>query len=255
MSRRCANARYARQPAAVWVLITRRLLAETADLLRRAARKAFILCAITVAACSSTPNRPPPSMPEVAQATAATTEPGAPPPIPPEAAQRFDNAITLLSAGDLPRAEAEFKRLAEMYPEYSGALTNLGILYLKSDKLAEAEQSLRAAIERSPTNAVAFNQLGIVYRRLGRFKDADAAYSRALTIDPNYALAHLNLGVLCDLYLQQPERALAAFERYVALTSTPDTRVASWMKELQGRVKTQTGHSQPGKSSGEGAVQ
>ena len=175
---------------------------------------------------------------ETAEAT-APIEPVGPPPIPAEATQRFENALTLLSAGDLARAEPELRRLADTYPEYSGALANLGILYLKSGKLPEAEKALRAATERSPQNAAAFNQLGIVYRKMGRFKDADAAYSKALGIDPNYALAHLNLGVLCDLYLQQPARALAAFERYTALASKPDPRVANWMKELQSRAKTQ----------------
>jgi tetratricopeptide (TPR) repeat protein len=81
-----------------------------------------------------------------------------------------------------------------------------------------------------------FNQLGIVYRKLGRFKEADAAYSEALRIDPGYALAHLNLGVLCDMYLQQPQRALAEFERYLQLVPNPDARVSGWVKELKARV-------------------
>lgn len=170
---------------------------------------------------------------------AAPVVPVGPPPIPPEATQRFENALTLLSAGDLARAEPELKKLAETYPEYSGALANLGILYLKSGKLPDAEKALIAATQRSPQNAMAFNQLGIVYRKMGRFKDADAAYGKAIAADPNYALAHLNRGVLYDLYLQQPDRALASFERYSALVEKPDTRVATWVKELQGRVKSQ----------------
>jgi predicted Zn-dependent protease len=204
-------------------------------------RVTLIVLAVALFACSSSPPKekatPPPTKQETVEV--APPEPVGPPPIPPEATQRFENALTLLSAGDYARAEPELKRLAETYPEYSGALANLGILYLKTNKLADAEKALKAATTRGPENAFAFNQLGIVYRKLGRFKEADAAYSKALAIDPNYALAHLNLGVLCDLYLQQPERALAAFERYSALTTKPDARVAGWMKELKGRVKPQ----------------
>ncbi len=225
--------------------------------------KSFLQClsvaviAALVVACSSSPskdgpdaadqkaseskqsNRKKSKAKDEAVEVAAPVEPVGPPPIPAEATQRFENALTFLSAGDLSRAEPELKQLADAYPEYSGALANLGILYLKSGKLVEAEKALRGAVERSPQNALAFNQLGIVYRKLGRFKEADAAYGKALEIDPNYALAHLNLGVLCDLYLQQPDRALSAFERYSALTEKPDARVAAWMKELQGRVKAQ----------------
>jgi hypothetical protein len=46
----------------------------------------------------------------------------------------------------------------------------------------------------------------------------------------------LNLGVLCDLYLQQPERALEAFERYLSLAGTPDEKVSAWVKELKVRL-------------------
>ena len=64
-----------------------------------------------------------------------------------------------------------------------------------------------------------------MYRKLGRFTEADESYQHAVQVDPQYALAWLNLGVLCDLYLQQPERALEAFERYLALAASPDAKV------------------------------
>lgn len=196
--------------------------------------------------CSSTPKKD--SGSQAAQSSKATGVkgdknavvepeiPAGPPPIPPEATQAFERAVTLLSAGDLDAAIKEFQHLSEKYPDYAGPQINLGIAYSKGGKLDEAEKALKAATQRGEPNAAAFNQLGIVYRKLGRFKDADAAYSEAVRIDPGYALAHLNLGVLCDMYLQQPQRALTELERYMQLTPSPDARVATWVKELQGRV-------------------
>ena len=64
----------------------------------------------------------------------------------------------------------------------------------------------------------------------------DVAYQRAVEIDPNYAIAYLNLGVLCDLYLQQPQRALEAYERYLSLAGTPDEKVNGWVTELKKRL-------------------
>jgi tetratricopeptide (TPR) repeat protein len=214
-----------------------------------------------LAACSSSPSRDDDSVatkPE-AQTSGKQTKtkskskddaalpevPAGPPPIPPEATQQFERALTLLGGGDLGPAEAEFKKLNATYPEYSGPLVNLGVIYLKSGKYAEAEKSLRAAIELSPMNAAAFNQLGIVYRNMGRFKDADTAYRQAISADPNYGLAHLNLGVLCDLYLQQPERALESFERYLQLVSNPDPKVNAWVKELRSRLGIKTPTAEP----------
>lgn len=156
--------------------------------------------------------------------------------LPPEAVQQFDRAVALMSSGDLAAAEQGFRALATAYPSYSGPLLNLGILQAKAGKLDAAEKAIRDAIARNGNNAAAFNQLGIVYRKLGRFKEADEAYTRAVQIDPNYALAYLNLGVLCDLYLQDPQRALEAYERYLSLASPPDAKVSGWVTELKKRI-------------------
>jgi tetratricopeptide (TPR) repeat protein len=158
------------------------------------------------------------------------------PVLPPEAVQQFDRAVTLMSSGDLAAAEQGFRALAAAYPSYSGPLLNLGILHAKAGKLDEAEKAIREAIARNGNNAAAFNQLGIVQRKQGKFKEASDAYTRAVQIDPNYALAWLNLGVLCDLYLQEPERALEAYERYLATASSPDAKVNGWVSELKKRI-------------------
>jgi Flp pilus assembly protein TadD len=175
--------------------------------------------------------------------------PVGPPPVPPEATQQYEKALTLLSAGDYAAAAKELQHLSETYPEYSGPQANLGIVYLKTGKLTEAEKALKAATQRGEPSAPTYNQLGIVYRKLGRFKDADAAYSEALRIDPGYALAHLNLGVLCDMYLQQPQRALAEFERYLELVPNPDARVPGWVKELKARVGVKSPPADPAVSA------
>jgi len=156
--------------------------------------------------------------------------------LPPEAVQQFEKAVALMGSGDFAAAEQGFRALAAAYPTYSGPPLNLGILHAKAGKLEEAEKEIRDAIARNGNNAAAYNQLGIVYRKQGKFKEADEAYTRAVQIDPNYALAYLNLGVLCDLYLQEPERALEAYERYLSLASAPDAKVSAWVSELKKRI-------------------
>lgn len=184
---------------------------------------------------AATTKIPPKSNKATPAATAAEAAP-VEAPLPPEAVQQFDNAVAMVSAGNLAAAEQAFRALSTAYPSYSGPLVNLGILHAKAGRLDEAEKTLRSALERKADNAAAYNQLGMVYRRQGRFKDADEAYSRAVQVDPNYANAYLNLGVLCDLYLQQPQRALEAFERYLSLVTTPDEKVGAWVKELKVRL-------------------
>lgn len=172
---------------------------------------------------------------EKAAAEAAAGVP-AEPVLPAEAVQQFERAVQAMSSGDLATAEQGFRSLATAYPSYSGPLLNLGILHARAGKLDEAEKVIRDAIARNDNNAAAFNQLGIVQRKQGKFKDANDAYTRAVQIDPNYALAWLNLGVLCDLYLQEPQRALEAYERYLSTASSPDAKVNGWVTELRKRI-------------------
>ena len=144
----------------------------------------------------------------------------------------------MLSGGNSAGAESAFQSLASAYPSYAAPLVNLAILQVKSGRLADAEKTLKDATARNAGSAPAFNQLGIVYRRLGRFQEADDAYQRALALDANYASAWLNLGVLCDLYLQQPQRALEAYEHYLSLASAPDAKVSGWVTELKARLNS-----------------
>jgi tetratricopeptide (TPR) repeat protein len=131
----------------------------------------------------------------------------------------------------------EFQQLALAYPEYAGPQLNLGLLYLHDSRLADAEKAFKAALARSPDNAVAANELGIVERKLGKFADAETAYEQAIASAPDYASAHLNLGVLYDLYLDQPQKALDQFERYLAIAGE-NKQVTGWVAELHKRVGT-----------------
>jgi tetratricopeptide (TPR) repeat protein len=177
---------------------------------------------------------------------ANSATPVAEPALPPEAVQQFDKAVVHMSAGDTAAAEQGFKSLAASYPTFAGPWINLGILEAKAGKLDDAEKSLKAAIERNASSATAYNQLGIVYRKLGRFKEADEAYQHAIQADPNYANAYLNLGVLCDLYLQEPQRALEAYEHYLSLSPSPDRKVTTWVSELKKRAGVAEQHTSEG---------
>lgn len=202
-----------------------------------AALPAVFLGLLSLGGCSSTaPVQEHETLP-AGQATASAAEGTASSStIPVEAQQRFQAALAAMTSGDGRQAVEQLQTLSAEFPAFAAPLLNLGILHLKAKRYAEAEQSFKSALQRDPQSAAAYNYLGIVYRNLGRFKDAETAYQQALAVDDNYALAHFNLGVLCDLYLQQPERALREFERYMQLTPTPAPQVASWVKELQRRT-------------------
>lgn len=151
------------------------------------------------------------------------------------AAQRqFDDARLALSVGRKEDAERGFLALTKSNPELGGPHASLGMLYRQSGKLAEAVAELERAVEANPKQPVFFNQLGIAYRQQGEFRKAQDAYERAIALDETYAAAHLNLGILFDLYLWDSPRALAAYERYLAL-SAGDDKVTKWVADLRNR--------------------
>ncbi|HSN70022.1 MAG TPA: tetratricopeptide repeat protein [Steroidobacteraceae bacterium] len=185
----------------------------------RLARTCVLLAGL-LAGCASGPEE---------RDAAATAPPAA-------AIERFEQAVEALDSGDLDVATRDFAEIGRSYPEFATPLVNLGIAHARAGELEQAEAALREAVERAPALAVAWSELGIVLRRQGRFADARDAYDRAVAADPAYANAHLNLGVLCDLYLDEPQTAAEAYERYLALASEPDPRVDSWLTEIRSRL-------------------
>ncbi len=107
---------------------------------------------------------------------------------------------------------------------------------LDAGRNEEARELLQAALQRDPASAGGLNRLGVVERRLGRFEAAQLAYQRAIAVDPSYAAPEMNVAVLLDLYLGDPARALAHYERYQSLAGEAGAGVGPWLVELRTRL-------------------
>ena len=157
------------------------------------------------------------------------------PPLSPAVQRAFEAARQALIAGRLDEAERGFLALTKSNPELGGPHANLGVVYRQKKKFDESVVALEAAVKANPKQAVYFNQLGIAYRLVGQFTKAREAYEKAIALDPNYALAHLNLGILFDVYLWDGQRALALYDRYLALSPSGDDKVKKWASDLRNR--------------------
>jgi len=100
-------------------------------------------------------------------------------------------------------AEAEFRKVLAMDPEYSGALNYLG--YMLADRnvrLDEAQKMISKAVELEPANGAYLDSLGWVCFRQNRLDDAVSYLQKALQI-PSVAkdpTVHDHLG---DVYFKQ----------------------------------------------------
>ena len=156
----------------------------------------------------------------------------------------YEQAIAALKNGATEQALTLLTRLSLDAPDMPRLFTNLGLSHFRLHQAELAEQAFQQAIARNPDDAVAHNHLGILQRRQGRFEDALLEYQRAIEIDSKYARAHLNLGILFDLYLQDLEKALQQYRRYLDLTSEENAQVAGWIVDIERRLKSTTTQKQ-----------
>jgi Flp pilus assembly protein TadD len=146
----------------------------------------------------------------------------------------YESALTLLEQGRHEDGIALLEEVAAGAPQFSAPRIDLGIAYHRSGDLEAAEHNLRLALELNENHPIAHNELGIVYRKTGRFADARRSYEAALAIYPGYHFARRNLAVLCDLYLADPDCALANYEAYMA-TVPGDEEASMWIADLRMR--------------------
>jgi Flp pilus assembly protein TadD len=147
--------------------------------------------------------------------------------------QRFAAALKLMKANQLPEAQPAFFALSRDYPNLSGPLTNLGILYARQHQHAQAVTAFIKAVTINPANAVAWNWLGSLYRESGDYLHAEQAYRQALALQPDYAAAHLNLGILYEVSLRRPQEALTQYRSYQEYAGKENLIVTAWIRELE----------------------
>lgn len=227
----------ARSGSGVYDEWVRKSFAALAGLMPARYGKTEIISDYIVSIAPAAPPAPVAPAPEAApvSTTAAAAVP-APPIVDPAIELPLQAAGKLVSEERLDDAAAVWTQLAASAPAQAAPLYNLGVLAMRRGQWPQALEQLEAAQARAGGDAGVQDALGITYRNLGRFRDSEAAYRASLQAAPDRAASHRNIGVLLDLYLQQPAEALPHFERYMALSETPDKQVSGWIAELKQRV-------------------
>jgi len=99
--------------------------------------------------------------------------------------------------------------------------------------LEKTREEVRAADGREKRD-MHFN-MAIVYQREGRFRDAEQEYLSALQSDGSDADVHYNLGILYDDDLNDKQKAVLHYRRYLRLApAAPDAdQVKEWIMRLE----------------------
>lgn len=126
----------------------------------------------------------------------------------------YGHADALRFAGDLPGAEAAYRRTLELRPGDENARVNLGIVLADLGRVDEARTTWQALLRDNPRSCPAHNNLASLEVRRGRLREAAAGYASTLRWCPDDPLALYNLGHVYRA-MGDPRAARAWYQRYL----------------------------------------
>jgi tetratricopeptide (TPR) repeat protein len=123
----------------------------------------------------------------------------------------FDRAARALAAADYQSAEQGFQSVLHVEPHNVAALSNLGVIYSRTNRADEAITVYRRALQLSPDDKALLLNLGLVYLRREEHSKALPLFARVVAIDPHHLQARQLLAV-CRAYGGQLEPAIRDLE-------------------------------------------
>lgn len=140
--------------------------------------------------------------------------------------------ICSLNNQDAERAEKHFKATLELSPDFTGALSNLGLSLTMQGKFGEAIRILRQAVSKEPASVNARTNLANAYLKAEDFVQAEEHASRVLKAAPSdVECLQIQSTALMKSHLY--EEAIAPLQKLLELLPKDTTTVAYLIKALE----------------------
>src|SRR4051794_12038389 len=123
----------------------------------------------------------------------------------------FEKAVRALGAGDYETAERGFQSVLREQPRNSAALSNLGVIYSRTNRADRAIAAYRGALQVSPDDEAILLNLGLVYLRQEAHSKALPLFEHVVAIDRQHLQARQLLAV-CRAYVGQLAPAIRDLE-------------------------------------------
>ena len=108
-------------------------------------------------------------------------------------------------ARNLTEAEACYKRLIEVDPNWVSAQNNLGYIAMAQGRFAEAEELFRTYKYIAPDQANPHDSLGELFTLVGRYGDAEKELNQALKVRPDFCASYDHLMTVAILQEDAPK--------------------------------------------------
>lgn len=135
----------------------------------------------------------------------------------------FDRAARALAAADYASAEQGFQSVLHVEPRNVAALSNLGVIYSRTNRADQAISVYRRALLLNPDDNALLLNLGLVYLRREEHSRALPLFARVVANDPQHLQARQLLAV-CRVYEGQLEPAIRDLEA-LRLTAPRDENI------------------------------
>jgi len=97
----------------------------------------------------------------------------------------------------------------------------------------EALKYYNKALELDSANPVIMNHIGYVYKKMGDYDKSENAYLQAIVASPGYVNTYINLGILYDDFLNDSEKALSYYKKYLELGGERKAEVNKWIMDIE----------------------
>lgn len=138
------------------------------------------------------------------------------------------NAPVQAGAGsptDYTQRIAQAEKLVAQDPKNLNAWISLGNDYFDTEQSQKAITAYGKALEIEPNNPNVLTDQGIMFRKIGWYDKALANFEKAGKIDPSHLQSLFNAGLVYTVDMNQPEKALPYWNRYLKLDSNSPTAV------------------------------
>lgn len=114
--------------------------------------------------------------------------------VPKPALELYKKGVEAAVAGDSKKAVEHLTGALELHPEFTLALNELGLQYMRLNQPEKAEEALLSALRLAPESFAPRLNYGVLLVHVKKFAEAEAELRRAIERNGGSAAAHLYMG-------------------------------------------------------------
>ncbi|MCK6482271.1 MAG: tetratricopeptide repeat protein, partial [Planctomycetes bacterium] len=142
--------------------------------------------------------------------------------------------LALDAAGKGKESAVPLQKAVDLSPATGRYHRDLGEALVLNNRTQAAEAAFLKAVELDPKDDAAWDALGRTRREMKKYAESVEAYEKVVELRPKDEDVHLMIAVLCHEFLKDWEKAVAHYNRYLALGG--ETPVEDWLAECQAEI-------------------